>query len=112
MQILNLPGPKAEALIQRDAAVISPSYARAYPFVMDHGKGSYLWDVDGNQFLDFMAGIAVNSTGHSHPRVVKRFKTRLRNLFTSLPTFTMNRGSNWAKNWTGLRLSKKTPCRL
>ncbi len=71
MEILNLPGPKARALIERDAAVISPSYARAYPFVMDHGKGSYLWDVDGNQFLDFMAGIAVNSTGHSHPKVVK-----------------------------------------
>lgn len=71
MEILNLPGPKAQALIQRDEAVISPSYARAYPFVMDHGKGSFLWDVDGNQFLDFMAGIAVNSTGHSHPRVVK-----------------------------------------
>jgi len=77
MQILNLPGPKAEALIQRDAAVISPSYARAYPFVMDHGKGSYLWDVDGNQFLDFMAGIAVNSTGHSHPRVVKAIQDQV-----------------------------------
>jgi len=38
---------------------------------MDHGKGVYVWDVDGNQFLDFAAGIAVNSTGHSHPAVVK-----------------------------------------
>ena len=71
MGIWNLPGPKAQALIEREAAVISPSYARAYPFAMDRGKGSYVWDVDGNQFLDFMAGIAVNSTGHAHPRVVK-----------------------------------------
>lgn len=71
MKVFNLPGPKAEALIKRDKAVISPSYPRAYPFVMDHGKGSEVWDVDGNRFLDFAAGIAVASTGHSHPAVVK-----------------------------------------
>ncbi|MDX9991889.1 MAG: acetyl ornithine aminotransferase family protein [Anaerolineales bacterium] len=71
MQPMNLPGPKASALLERDTKVISHSYPRDYPFVMDHGKGSWLWDVDGNRFLDFMAGIAVNSTGHSHPEVVK-----------------------------------------
>ena len=74
MPIYDLPGPKARALIERDQAVISPSYARAYPLVMDHGKGSIVWDVDGNQFLDFAAGIAVNATGHSHPRVVQAVK--------------------------------------
>lgn len=68
---MNLPGPKARALVERDSAVISPSYPRDYPFAMDYGKGAWLWDVDGNRFLDFMAGIAVNSTGHSHPEVVK-----------------------------------------
>ena len=67
----NLPGPKASALIKRDQAVISPSYPRGYPFVMDHGLGTLVWDVDGNRFLDFAAGIAVVSTGHSHPAVVK-----------------------------------------
>jgi 4-aminobutyrate aminotransferase len=71
MPILNLPGPKARAMIKRDQHVISPSYPRGYPFVMDHGKGSEVWDVDGNRFLDFMAGIAVASTGHSHPEVVR-----------------------------------------
>jgi len=71
MQSMNLPGPKARALIERDLAVISPSYPRAYPFVMDHGYGSEVWDVDGNRFLDFAAGIAVVSTGHSHPEVVR-----------------------------------------
>ncbi|RPH56277.1 MAG: acetyl ornithine aminotransferase family protein [Chloroflexi bacterium] len=71
MEPMKLPGPKARALVKRDSSVISPSYPRDYPFVMDHGKGSELWDVDGNRFLDFMAGIAVNSTGHSHPEVVK-----------------------------------------
>lgn len=67
----NLPGPKARAIIKRDQAVISPSYPRGYPFVMDHGKGCEVWDVDGNRFLDFAAGIAVVSTGHSNPLVVK-----------------------------------------
>ncbi len=71
MQPMKLPGPKARAMLKRDSAVISPSYPRDYPFVMDYGKGSWLWDVDGNRFLDFMAGIAVNSTGHAHPEVVK-----------------------------------------
>lgn len=71
MEPMNLPGPKARALVKRDSAVISPSYPRDYPFAMDHGKGSWVWDVDGNKFLDFMAGIAVTSTGHSHPEVVK-----------------------------------------
>jgi len=64
-------GPKAKELVERDRKVVSPSYPRGYPFVMDHGKGVYVWDVDGNKFLDFAAGIAVNSTGHSHPAVVK-----------------------------------------
>ena len=65
-----LPGPKARALIARDTAVVSPSYPRDYPFAMSHGRGAEVWDVDGNRFLDFMAGIAVCSTGHSHPKVV------------------------------------------
>jgi 4-aminobutyrate aminotransferase len=71
MEQMLLPGPKAKALIERDQAVISPSYPRGYPFVMDYGRGSEVWDVDGNRFLDFAAGIAVTSTGHSHPKVVK-----------------------------------------
>ena len=71
MKTLNLPGPNARKIIARDRNVISPSYPRGYPFVMDHGKGTEVWDVDGNRFLDFAAGIAVNSTGHSHPEVVK-----------------------------------------
>jgi 4-aminobutyrate aminotransferase len=66
-----LPGPKARALIARDAAVISPSYPRDYPFVMSHGRGTEVWDVDGNRFLDFVAGIAVCATGHAHPQVVE-----------------------------------------
>ncbi len=72
--ITELPGPKAKALIARDAAVVSPSYPRDYPFAMSHGRGAEVWDVDGNRFLDFAAGIAVCSTGHSHPVVVQAIK--------------------------------------
>ncbi len=68
---LNLPGPKAKAFVEQDSTYISPSYTRSYPFVMDHGRGSEVWDVDGNRFIDFNAGIAVVATGHSHPEVVK-----------------------------------------
>jgi 4-aminobutyrate aminotransferase len=71
MPIMDLPGPKARSIIERDRKVISPSYPRGYPFVMDHGKGVEVWDVDGNRFLDFAAGIAVVATGHSHPQVVR-----------------------------------------
>jgi 4-aminobutyrate aminotransferase len=69
-----LPGPKGRAFIARDALVVSPSYPRDYPFVMSHGRGAEVWDVDGNRFLDFAAGIAVCSTGHSHPQVVAAVK--------------------------------------
>ena len=71
MQTFNLPGPKARSLIERDNKVISPSYPRGYPFAMERGRGVEVWDVDGNRFLDFAAGIAVVTTGHSHPKVVQ-----------------------------------------
>src|ERR1700742_2450051 len=69
-----LPGPKARALLERDRPVSSPSSPRDYPFVMAKGRGVEVWDVDGNRFLDFAAGIAVCSTGHSHPQVVQAIK--------------------------------------
>ena len=69
--ILKFPGPKAQDVIMRDSQVITPSYTRDYPFVMDHGKGAEVWDVDGNRYIDFTTGIAVLATGHAHPKVVK-----------------------------------------
>ncbi|MEW5984203.1 MAG: acetyl ornithine aminotransferase family protein [Acidobacteriota bacterium] len=68
--VTELPGPKARAIIQRDIKHVSPSYTRSYPFVMARGDGAMVEDVDGNWFLDCAAGIAVTSTGHSHPDVV------------------------------------------
>ncbi len=72
--VTELPGPKARAIIARDEAVASPSLTRAYPLVAESGSGLVVTDVDGNRFLDFAAGIAVCSTGHSHPRVVQAIK--------------------------------------
>jgi len=69
-----LPGPKAAELIARDAKAMSPSFTRSYPFVMERGQGCWVTDVDGNRFLDFTAGIAVVTTGHSHPKVVAAIK--------------------------------------
>jgi 4-aminobutyrate aminotransferase len=66
-----LPGPKAKKVVELDDKYISPSYTRGYPLVARRGQGAMVEDVDGNVFLDFAAGIAVCSTGHCHPEVVK-----------------------------------------
>src|ERR1035438_9566604 len=76
-QILaSVPGPRAKALIARDEKVLSPSYTRCYPLVVDHGEGAIIEDVDGNRFLDFNAGIAVCATGHCHPDVVAAMQSK------------------------------------
>jgi 4-aminobutyrate aminotransferase len=73
-----LPGPKAKAIIERDHLYTAPAYGRVYPLVVKQAHGMVVEDVDGNLFLDFMAGIAVCSTGHSHPRVVKAIEEQAR----------------------------------
>ncbi len=65
-----LPGPNAKRIVAADDKYLSPSYTRSYPLVADHGRGIVITDVDGNEFFDFSAGIAVTSTGHCHPDVV------------------------------------------
>src|ERR1700758_5235794 len=65
-----LPGPNARRVLEGDAKYISPSYTRSYPLVAKSGRGIIVTDVDGNEFFDFSAGIAVTSTGHCHPDVV------------------------------------------
>src|SRR2546427_870822 len=66
-----LPGPNGRRIIERDNRILSPSYTRSYPLVAERGEGAIVIDVDGNRFLDFNAGIAMVSTGHCHPSVVK-----------------------------------------
>jgi len=65
-----LPGPNAKRVLAGDDKYISPSYTRSYPLVAKSGRGIVVTDVDGNEFFDFSAGIAVTSTGHCHPEVV------------------------------------------
>jgi 4-aminobutyrate aminotransferase len=71
------PGPKAEEILERDRRYISPSYPRAYPFVMDRGEGVWVYDVDGNLYLDLNAGIAVATTGHRHPLVTQAIREQI-----------------------------------
>jgi 4-aminobutyrate aminotransferase len=72
--VTELPGPKARAHVAFDETWTSPSLPRAYPIVPVRGDGLTVEDIDGNLFLDFAAGIAVTSTGHSHPQVVAAIK--------------------------------------
>lgn len=64
------PGPKAKKVIAQDKEYSSPSYIKEYPFVMAGGRGAMVEDVDGNRYIDWMAGIAVSSTGYNHPKIV------------------------------------------
>src|SRR5581483_7957552 len=78
--VTELPGPNAQAAIGRDALVVSPSLGRVYPLVPARASGMVVEDVDGNRFLDFNAGIAVNSTGHCHPAVVAAIEEQAQTL--------------------------------
>jgi len=73
----DLPGPRARAIIRRTSKVISPSIARDDPLVVESAHGSVVTDVDGNRFIDFSSGIAVLSTGSTHPKVVAAAKKQL-----------------------------------
>ena len=70
------PGPKARALVKRDLAVISQSYTRYYPLVIDSGQGCIVKDVDGNKYIDFNSGLACLNVGHNHPKVIKAIKNQ------------------------------------
>src|SRR3954452_5185327 len=78
--ITAVPGPKAQAHVKFDEEWTSPSLPRAYPIVPVRGQGMAIEDIDGNLFLDFAAGIAVNSTGHGHPQVVGAIKEQATDL--------------------------------
>ncbi|MFV2063685.1 MAG: aminotransferase class III-fold pyridoxal phosphate-dependent enzyme [Chloroflexota bacterium] len=69
--VTEIPGPRARQHVDYDHRWTSPSLPRAYPLVPVRGQGATIEDIDGNVFVDFAAGIAVNSTGHAHPDVVR-----------------------------------------
>ncbi|HXB54265.1 MAG TPA: acetyl ornithine aminotransferase family protein [Vicinamibacteria bacterium] len=74
------PGPRARAVIDRDAGVMSQNYRKDYPLVAARGRGPVVEDADGNRYLDFAAGIAVVATGHCHPEVVAAIKAQAERL--------------------------------
>jgi len=78
--VVRPPGPKARELLSRDEAVISPSYVRFYPLVVESGKGCIIRDVDGNEYIDFNSGLACLNVGHCHPKVVSAIKEQAEKL--------------------------------
>jgi 4-aminobutyrate aminotransferase len=90
--VTSLPGPKAKAVVAADDRLISPSYTRSYPLVAKRGRGVRIEDVDGNEFLDFAAGIAVTSTGHCHPEVVAAIQKQAAELIHISGTDFYNEG--------------------
>ena len=75
--VVTPPGPNARNLIARDTRYASTSYIKEYPLAAARGEGAMIEDVDGNRYLDFMAGIAVSCTGYAHPKVVAAAKAQL-----------------------------------
>ncbi|MBD3173147.1 acetyl ornithine aminotransferase family protein [Candidatus Bathyarchaeota archaeon] len=71
------PGPKAKKIVERDEAIISPSFGRAYPLVVESAQGNIVKDVDGNEFIDMNAGLAVCSVGHGHPKLKEAIKKQV-----------------------------------
>src|SRR3984957_4511987 len=91
-QPLDEPGPKAKAIFGHEAKAMAPvlqSIALFSQIGVDHAAGCTITDVDGNEYLDFIAGIAVGSVGHGHPHYVKRLKEQIeRSTFGSFTTET------------------------
>ena len=101
-----LPGPNAKRVLEGDAQYISPSYTRSYPLVAKRGRGIVVTDVDGNEFFDFSAGIAVTSTGHCHPGWWPRSRSRRPNSFTCQAPISTTRA--WLRSPSACR--KSLPC--
>ncbi len=78
--VVTPPGPRAKEILERDSKVISPSYVRFYPLVVERGEGSLLFDVDGNVYIDLNSGLGVMNVGHSHPEVVEAIKRQAEKL--------------------------------
>lgn len=72
--VVRPPGPKAREIVERDEKVISQSFVRFYPLVIESGKGCVLRDVDGNEYIDFNSGLVCLNVGHCHPKVVEAIK--------------------------------------
>ena len=74
--VVRPPGPKARELVKKDETLISPSYVRFYPLVVESGKGCVVRDVDGNEYVDFNSGLVCLNVGHCHPKVVNAINSQ------------------------------------
>ena len=72
--VVRPPGPKAREIVERDSRVVSQSFVRFYPLVIESGKGALLHDVDGNEYIDFNSGLVCLNVGHCHPKVIDAVK--------------------------------------
>ena len=83
-----LPGPKAAALIERRKAAVPSAIGTAYKAVIERGEGAMFEDVDGNIFLDWIAGVGVLNIGYSHPELIAAVKEQADKYFHSMFNIT------------------------
>ncbi|AAL80637.1 aspartate aminotransferase family protein [Pyrococcus furiosus DSM 3638] len=89
--ITKLPGPKATEIIERESRILSPGIGvKLFPLVPKRGFGALIEDVDGNIFIDFLAGAAAASTGYSHPKLVKAVQEQVALIQHSMIGYTHN----------------------
>ena len=70
---------KTQELLDRRTSAVSVSAALIHPIFTQRAKNAEIWDVDGKRYIDFAAGVAVNNTGHCHPRLIEAMKSQLEN---------------------------------
>ncbi len=90
-----IPGPRSRELFSKEAKNLAPGlqgFALMAEVVMDRASGSWMTDVDGNEYVDFIGGIGVNGLGHSHPRYVKALQDQVAKL--SVGSFTSEARAN------------------
>ena len=87
-----LPGPKAEALIERRNQAIPSAIRCGYPVVIERGEGAMIQDVDGNKFLDWIGGVGVLNIGYSQPEVVEAVKEQAEKYFHGMFNIVTHEG--------------------
>ena len=68
---------RTAGLLDARAAHVARGVGNAHPIVVGRAEGARLWDVDGNEYIDFVGGIGVLNVGHNHPRVMQAVKAQL-----------------------------------
>ncbi len=90
--VVKPPGPKAREMIEREKRVVSSGLGvKLFPVVPERGYGALIEDVDGNVFIDFLAGAAAASTGYAHPRLVKEVQEQVARIQHSMIGYTYSK---------------------